>query len=217
MKQDAIRLESSQRLIELLSNIEHAIAYSLLERIRYREYERISYLDFGNDNDNISYIINNKFAELVNSNPQNWKEIVWTEKRTNLKVGKLIKMMFEDHFPVNQAKDQPIPKPRVDIESFVNMFKAERERNVNYSRFSVVNNDDIRKWYKQENYSRFANNETPLGKSCMRYSESSKFLKMYSENPEIFSMLILKDDTGKLKGRALLWNLDILQKLKIFV
>ena len=32
---------------------------------------------------------------------------------------------------------------------------------------------------------------------------------MYSENPNIFKMLILKDDAGKLKGRALVWNLDL--------
>ena len=208
MRSDEVRLEASQRLIEMLSNIEHAIAYNLLDRIRYKEYGRVSYLDFGNDNDNISYIINNKFFELTDNNPENWREKVWSEKRTNLKIGKFIKMLYEDQYPVNQPKDVPAPKPRVDIESFVNMFKAEREKNVNYTRFEIVNGDDIRKWYKQDNYSRFANSETPLGKSCMRYAESSKFLKMYSANKTIFSMLILKEDAGKLKGRALLWNLE---------
>ena len=216
MKSDDIRLEASQRLIEMLSNIEHSIAYNLLDRIRYKEYGRVSFLDFGNENDNISYIINNKFFELTDNNPENWREKVWVEKRTNLKIGKFIKMIYEDQFPVNQPKDVPAPKPRVDIESFVNMFKAEREKNVNYTRFEVVNGDDIRKWYKQDNYSRFANSETPLGKSCMRYAESSKFLKMYSTNKNIFSMLILKDDVGKLKGRALVWNLE-LPKGRIFM
>lgn len=216
MKSDDIRLEASQRLIEMLSNIEHSIAYNLLDRIRYKEYGRVSFLDFGNENDNISYIINNKFFELTDNNPENWREKVWVEKRTNLKIGKFIKMIYEDQFPVNQPKDVPAPKPRVDIESFVNMFKAEREKNVNYTRFEVVNGDDIRKWYKQDNYSRFANSETPLGKSCMRYAESSKFLKMYSTNKNIFSMLILKDDAGKLKGRALVWNLE-LPKGRIFM
>lgn len=209
MRNDDIRLESSQRLIELLSNIEHSIAYALLDKIRYKEYFRVSYLDFGNKNDNVSYIINNKFFELADANPENWREKVWSEKRTNLKIGKFVKMLFDEYFPASQLRDQPVPKPRVDIESFVNMFKAEREKNVNYERFEMVKGEDIRRWYKIDNYSRFANSETPLGKSCMRYAESNKFLKMYSANTDIFSMLILKDDAGKLKGRALVWNLEI--------
>jgi len=216
MKSGDIRLEASQRLIEMLSNIEHQISFALLDRIRNKEYDRISYLDFGNENDNVSYIINNKFMELVRANEVSWKELVWTDKRTNLKIGKLIKMMFEDHFPVNQPKDCPAPRTRNDIESFVNMFKAEREKNVNYARFEVVTGEDIRFWYDHQNYSRFAHQETPLGKSCMRYTESGKFLGMYTSNTDVFSMLILKDDAGKLKGRAILWNLEVPSK-RIFM
>ena len=204
----SLSLVASQRLIELLNNIEHEISHYLLYEIRNKNRQRVSYLDFGNSNDNVSYIVNNKFQELYNSNPENWKELVWTEKRTNFKIGKFIKMIFEEQFPVNQPKDKPSPRVPNDIESFVNKFKAERDKNVNYDRFEIVSGKDIKKWYNQENYTRFCNSETPLGKSCMRYAESGKFLDMYVHNPEIFSMLILKDDQGQLRGRAILWNLE---------
>lgn len=203
-----LNLQSSQRLIETLSKINHQISHALLNSIMSRERQRISYLDFGNSNDNISYIINNKVDEIVNSNYVNWKELVWTDKRTNLKIGKFIKMLYGDVFPINQSKDQPSPKVQNDIESFVNKFKFERDKNINFDRFEIVSGDMIRHWYSHENYTRYANSETALGKSCMRYVESGKFLKMYTENPHIFSMLILKDEQGKLKGRALIWNLS---------
>lgn len=203
-----LNLVASQRFVELLSNIEHSIAYTLLASIQYRESHRISYLDFGSSNDNISYIINNKFDEITNS-CSNWRELVWTDKRTNLKIGKFIKMLYGESFPINQPKDKPTPKPENDIESFVNKFKSERDKNINYNNFEIVTGKDIRYWYSQENYSRFANSETALGKSCMRYAESGNYLNMYVKNPEIFSMLILKDIHGKLKGRAIIWNLNL--------
>ena len=202
-----IRLYASQNFIELLSGMNHQIAKTLLHSILSKESQRISYLDFGNVNDNISYVINNKFEEIINNNPDNWKELVWTEKRTNLKIGKFIKMLYGDQFPVNQIKGQIMPRTPNDIESFVNIYKFERDKNINYNRFEIVRGDDIRHWYSQENYNRYANNETTLGKSCMRYAESGKFLNMYTQNPQIFSMLILKDDRGKLKGRAIIWDL----------
>lgn len=203
-----LNLHASQRFIELLTNIDHQISRSLLRSISEKERHRVSYLDFGNSNDNISYIINNKFEEILNNNPTNWKELVWVDKRTNLKIGKFIKMLYGDYFPVNHPKEIPMPKIPNDIESFVNKYKFERDKNINYNRFEIVSGEMIRHWYSQENYSRYTNSETSLGKSCMRYAESGKFLNMYVNNPEIFSMLILKDDRDKLKGRALIWNLS---------
>lgn len=201
-----VNLFASQRLIELLSNIEHKISYDLSESIRYRQYVRVSYLDFGSTNDTISFISSNKLDE-IQKNHNNWAELVWKEKRSEMKVGKLIKLLFGQVYPINHPKGEPIPKPRNDIESFVNKFKAEREKNVNYNRFELIKGKDFHYWYSQDNYSRFVHDETTLGRSCLRYNKSSKFLKMYSENPEIFSLLILKDDANKLRGRAIVWNL----------
>jgi len=206
--QRKIDLYATQRLVELLSNIEHQIAYQLNESIRYRHSFPISYLDFGSTNDTISFITSNKYDDIQRNNQDEWNSMVWKEKRSEMKIGKLIKMFYHNSFPVNHSKGQPIPKPQMDIESFVNKFKAERDKDVNYERFEIVKGTKFQYWYSQDNYSRFVHEETTLGRSCLRYKESANYLKLYSKNPEVFSMLILKDDANKLRGRANLWQLE---------
>lgn len=202
-----LTLFASQRLIEFLSRINHEIPLRLNECIKYGDHFQISYLDFGSTNDTVSYITYAKYTELVNKFPDNWRELVWNEKRSEIKIGKLIKMLFKNQFPINIPKDQVRPLTLNDIESFVNMFKAESEKGEIEHKFELVSGDDIHYWYSQDNYSEYAHEDTTLGRSCLRYNESSIFLKMYSMNPHIFRLLILKDDFGRLKGRAIVWNL----------
>ena len=203
-----LSLYASQRMVELLSNVNHQIASTLLESIRFKNSFPVSYIDFGESNDTVSFITPNKFDDIANSEPQNWRSLVWKDKRSEMKVGKLVRMFYGEMFPVNHPKGKPMVKPPIDIESFVNKFKAERDKDVNYDRFEIINGEDFHYWYNQGNYSRFVHEETTLGRSCLRYAESSDFLKMYSQNPHIFRMLILKDDNGRLRGRANLWKLD---------
>ena len=211
MQKDKINLVCSQRLIELLNNSKHEISKTLLECVNCKSSSAISYLDFGSTDDTISFIYSNKFCELVNQSERegndSWKEKVWFEKRSDMKVGKVIKLIFDEMFPINQVKEGRKPSIPNDIESFVNLYKAERNSNQNYEKFEIVKGEDIVKWYSFESYSRFAYEDTPLGKSCMRYKDSGKFLEMYVKNSDLINMIILKDDLNKLKGRAILWNL----------
>lgn len=209
MARETVTIVGSQRLIEMLCKINHTIAYDLLEQLKYRGSSTISYLDFGESSDSISFIYSNKMYELQREFDYKWTEKVWKEKRAEMKIGKVIKQIFGDRYPVNNPKGQQMPKPPIDIESFVNLYKAEREKNENSERFHIVSGEDIVYWYNFKNYTRFVREDTPLGKSCLRYEESGKFLEMYVKNPEKVSMLILKDDQDKLRGRALVWNLDV--------
>lgn len=209
MNRDSINIVASQRLVELLSNINHVIPKTLLEHIKHHCRYTISYLDFGESNDSISFIYSNKVNELHREFDYKYVERVWKDKRSEMKIGKVIRLLFSDNFPINTPKDTIAPNPPIDIESFVNMFKAEREKNVNYDRFSIVKGEEIVYWYNYKNYTRFVNEETPLGKSCLRYEESAKFLEMYLKNSDKINMLILKDDQDKLRGRAIVWNLDL--------
>ena len=203
-----LNLFASQRLIELFSQLDHQIAYDLNEGIRYSNSYPVSYLDFGSTNDTISFITHNKLTDIQQSNANDWNSLVWTDKRSEIKVGKLIKMFFKNRYPINHPKGEQRPKPVVDIESFVNKYKAERDKNINYNRFEIIKANDFYYWYSQDNYSRFVHDETTLGRSCLRYNESHDYLDMYSKNPEIFSMLILKDDSNRLRGRANIWKLE---------
>jgi hypothetical protein len=207
MTKDLVTITATQRFMELLSSINHEIAYRLIEEIKYRHRAPISFLDFGDTNDTISFVYGAKVKELMNEYNDEYREMGWKMKRSSMKIGKMIKSMYDCSFPINQPKGVPAPKPPIDIESFVNMFKAEKDKNKNYERFELVSGKDIKFWYNQANYSRFIQEDTTLAKSCLRYEESGKLLEMYVNNPKCVKMLILKDDVNRLRGRALVWNL----------
>jgi hypothetical protein len=207
MKREQVTFVMSQRLIELLLNTKHQISKHLVDMVKCRDASAISYIDFGEKNDSVSFIYSNKLYEIQDEFNDKWNEKVWSNKRSDIKIGKFIKMMFDDYYPINQPKEGDKPKIPNDIENFVNIYKAEREKDNIYEKFELVKGKDIIKWYCFENYSKFATEYTTLGKSCMRYKESSKFLELYSKNTNCISLLILKDNEGKLKGRAIVWDL----------
>lgn len=207
MNKEFVNLTANQRLMELLASINHQIAYKLVECVKFRWNSPISFLDFGDTNDTVSFVNSSKVWELMDKYGDDYKVRAWTSNRSCIKIGKAIKMIYGDAFPINHPKGMPEVKPKIDIESFVNMFKAERDKNKNYERFELVKGRDIKYWYNQKNYSRFIQEDTTLAKSCLRYEESGKFLEMYVNNPDLVNMLILKDDVDRLRGRALIWYL----------
>jgi hypothetical protein len=208
MNKEHVNLTANQRLMELLASINHQIAYKLIECVKYRWKSPISYLDFGDTNDTISFVTSSKVWELMDKCGEDYKNQVWISNRSTIKIGKAIKMIFGDSFPINHPKNMPEVKPKIDIESFVNMFKAERDKNKNYERFELVKGRDIKYWYNQKNYSRFITEDTTLAKSCLRYEEAGKFLDMYVHNTDYVNMLILKDDADRLRARAIVWHLS---------
>ena len=165
MNKEFVTLTATQGLLEMLASINHSIAYQLIEQIKYRHNAAISFLDFGETNDTISFVHSNKVWELMNEYGENYKEQGWKLKRSSIKVGKMVKLIYKDLFPINQPKGTITPKPPIDIESFVNMFKAEKDKNKNYEKFELVSGKDIRFWYNQANYSRFIQEDTTLAKS----------------------------------------------------
>ncbi|MFW6225923.1 MAG: hypothetical protein ACOC3V_03105 [bacterium] len=207
-KNELVPLYSTQRFIDLLNSINHEISYQLLEMIRYRSSSPISFFDFGDGNDSISFVTGCKVVELSNKFGDEYRKLGWSKYRSTMKIGKAIKLIFKDNFPINQPKGVEAPKPKNDIESFVNMYKAERDKNKNYDFFDIVKGEDIRYWYDQENYSRYMQEGCTLAKSCLRYKESLKYLDIYVKNPDVFSMLILKDSSNKLRARSIIWNLN---------
>lgn len=207
MNKEFVSLTANQTLVEFLAGINHEIAYKLIECIKYKWKSPISFLDFGDTNDTISFVNCNKVWELMDKYGNDYKNHAWYSNRSCIKIGKAVKMIYGDAFPINHPKGIPEAKPKIDIESFVNMFKAERDKNKNYERFELVKGRDIKYWYCEKNYSRFIQEDTTLAKSCLRYEESGKFLEMYVNNPELVNMLILKDDVDRLRGRALVWYL----------
>ena len=123
---------------------------------------------------------------LYSSPPWNLKD----KARSDAKIAKLVNQIFPDKYS------------NKEVEEFTNMFK-----NVNKSEedFKIVKGKDIIKWY---DISTYAEESGDLGNSCMRHSRCASYLKIYAENPDVCSMLILKSDDDHIIGRALIWKID---------
>lgn len=94
-----------------------------------------------------------------------------------------------------------------EIETFVNKYKTEYEKmNDVFKSFELVNGDDIARWYNYREYE-FGQSKGPLSNSCMS-SVPETYFQIYTKNPDVCQLLILKTDNGeKIKGRALIWTL----------
>jgi hypothetical protein len=137
---------------------------------------------------------------------QNNNSIVWSTSRNSIKVGRLVRSIL---------KAGGVSFIEKDIETFVNKYKATFDFSKNMIRqFDIVKGDDIKYWYKGNNY---VGSGGTLNSSCMKNSNSSVF-DLYSKNSSI-SLVILYDDNGtidddvkytsdKIKGRAILWETD---------
>ena len=122
-----------------------------------------------------------------------------TMKRGEIKIGRFVRALL---------KKAKVDISEKDIEDFVTKYKSMiKIKNDSFSRFEIVNKEDIRMWYLDSNYESSAGT---LGGSCMRYSKCQDFLNIYTENPDKVSMVILRSDKhdDKISGRAILWTSD---------
>ncbi len=94
-----------------------------------------------------------------------------------------------------------------EIEDFVNKWKAAYDHLQNEFRdFQIVKGDDIAHWYNYENYELETFKGT-LSTSCM-CKKPSYYFQIYTFNPDVCSLVILKSSKDKIRARALLWKLD---------
>ena len=127
-----------------------------------------------------------------------WVDRMWTNQRTEVKVGRYAKRVAALG-PAATIKDS-------DLEIFVNIYKSSFDYNKGLKdKLELVKGEDIRFWYLENNYVRGGG---ALNNSCMRHEMCQDFFDIYTENPEVCQLLILKDENNKLLGRALVWTLS---------
>jgi hypothetical protein len=136
------------------------------------------------------------------------KKKVFTTGRQEIRVGRAIRTLLN-------AKSLTFTD--AEIEVFVNEFRGILSvMNDVFSRFEIVNGEDLYFWYKRENYEfpRMGN----LGTSCQAVGRRD-WLEIYIDNPDTVNLLILKsfDQPDKILGRALLWNLENGKKLMDYI
>lgn len=113
---------------------------------------------------------------------------VFSKSRNSVKLGRFINRAIPG------LKDK-------DVEDFVNKFKA--SINNKKERFEIVEGDQIPYWYESSKYAQFSGS---LGNSCMA-KKSSNIFEIYSKNPEVCRMLILREG-DVIWGRALIWKVN---------
>ena len=125
---------------------------------------------------------------IFNTEPYSLK----SKARSEAKIAKLVNQIFPGKYSEKE------------VEEFTNTFKNLKKQE---NEFELVKGKDIVKWYNKETY---VDESGDLGNSCMRYARCSSYFKIYTENPEVCSLLILKDAEGeKILGRALVWKIEI--------
>ena len=139
------------------------------------------------DKTKISYLTEDRIEKISQSSTDDY----WTtSKRFHCKPGAFVTKLFKGI-------------PQKEIEKFSNLYKAFSDKK-DFT-IEIISGQEIAKYYDQETYS---SNSGTLGNSCMKYSRCQRFFKIYTENPDVISMLIMKSPTGSLIGRALIWNID---------
>jgi hypothetical protein len=210
-----IQLILSDRLLELLKSINHPIAKELIISHLYAQDKKpLTLLDYDDNHiDYFTYVISNKLHDHVSKNKKNYnietllknKPDLWNYNRTSSTIGKVINKLFPNKF-----KNSGVPGK--DIESFINQVKL--KRSYDSTEFDIISGEDILKYYDFDNYQSNAGN-SKLGKSCMKYKSCQDYLQFYVKNN--LKLLILHSDTepGKIKGRALLWDIGYINHEKV--
>ena len=183
-----------KKVLVAVNNIKHSnISKRLLDTEKSERFFDISYIDFDEDGENITYLSNNRIERLKKEKKPE-SEFWITKMRTSQKVGRFIK--------------QVLPKFNEDsIQKFVLKYKTILKEILQGERFEIVQKEDIVYWYNVINYeTEFGS----LGASCMSEPEAGEYLNCHRNNPDQCKMVILKslDDPEKIKGRALLWKLN---------
>lgn len=88
-----------------------------------------------------------------------------------------------------------------ELDIFTSLYKAATAEK-DFS-LLVISGEDIKKYYHNKSYKQDCGT---LNNSCMKYDNCSEYFNIYTQNPQVCSMLIMLDQDGLLIGRALLWN-----------
>ena len=178
------------------------------DKVTFLQTEKLEKLHKANENPQW----NNSINTFIDCNRGTEGIIFNNNLRTEIKIGRLLKKIFEQEefsgriksyfrdYGENKSVDEL-------IELLINAYKCQTKRifDENFdSKLVLLSGEDIRKYYNQENY---LVGKGSLHDSCMRHSKCSGFLDIYTKNPEVCQMLVFKEE-DKISMRALVWKLS---------
>jgi hypothetical protein len=202
-----VNLYLSQRFLESLRKMskENRIVKKILEMLvdgtsgLCSGKFNVSFVDVTEKDDTISYMLSSKAKVILDKYATIKKEheginLCWLGDRQEQKLTRFVNRIFPGDFE------------HKEIEDFVKEYKTALASDKIMDKFEFLEGTDITKYYYGGNYSREATGH--LQRSCMKYDHCEKYFKIYEENPDKMKMLVLKDPTGKIYGRANIWWLD---------
>lgn len=143
-------------------------------------------------NDTISFIPKSKLGHTHDG----FNDV---KHRVKIKIGRFVNKFIGESAVVDWGVTN------YDIEAFVNIYKSYFDSDI--TKLKIVEGDDILKYYLQNNYHQPSGSCVgTLWNSCMRYPQKNSYMTIYAKNPDKIKMLVLFDDEGKVKTRALLWE-----------
>jgi len=192
---DLFPLVLSKRISKILNRIDDNVSRELFKLATQRFLSKETFIDRTEKEDTVTFITGDKVNKMIEDKVTDIESECWSNpQRIEIRIGRLIVRLVGD-------KVQP-----QEIENFINKYKSIIKAKHLNRNFKTVIGDEIKNWYRQENYAVGGGN---LKNSCMRYRFCQAFLNIYAENPDKIKLLILlDDDKQKILGRALLWNLD---------
>lgn len=194
-------LYTSTEFKSILSEVDDPIAKDILRLIGTDIRTNYNILNVTDSNDALSFISDTQSTLKLKT--MSLEDILSIKSNNKTSIGRITRSILNDN---------GITKTDIDIQKFVNKFKAVYDRkNSKEDSIRIVRGEDIRKWYLEDNYCKqtLELRRGSLGKSCMRHEQCQDFLDIYVENPGACGLLINVDETGKLRSRALVWKLDI--------
>jgi hypothetical protein len=130
-----------------------------------------------------------------------WSKNKKIEFTSEIYIGRFISKIINLNRNHHLLKGIPLSDGLIEI--FVNKFKSILEKDLLVDKIKVVKGKDIAKYYKHDNY--FNKLKGSLPRSCMSQVPENYF-DIYVKNEENISMVIILEDNGKIRSRALLWR-----------
>jgi len=212
-----LELVLTNELRGLLRTMDHTIAKKILESERKTgEHYKITLIGIDQSKENFnkffvtqsSKVIDyfNKIGftskpDVISSSIQsNIPDELRTKFRSATSIGKVVNKLFPNEFKNAGDKGN-------DIESFVDAVKSERDKT--FGTFKILEGDDVVKYYLKGSYESGGDGSTLYG-SCMNKESCSPYIEFYEENNIKMIALMSVDEPDKIKGRAIIWDINIL-------
>jgi hypothetical protein len=120
-----------------------------------------------------------------------------------MKPGKMLKKMAEAI--QSDVTDHDIEQAVNRLKNVIAIYGDEHGDNRNTPLLSIVKGELIGAYYLEDNHAADMGN---LASSCMRHESCLPAFKIYEQNQDVISLLVLKSEQNKVIARALLWDVD---------